>query len=66
MDFLNKLFLKLSGYKTYFLGIGAIVTAIGMYLAGSIDLKTMVESIWAALAVMGLRHGVTTEVNKIK
>lgn len=63
MDFLLKIWSKIQGWKTYFLGIGAIITAVGMFLAGSIDAKALAEAIWAALALMGLRHGITTTVS---
>lgn len=66
MEWLKKLIEKLAGYKTYILGVGAILTAIGAYLGGTIDAKQLAEAIWAALIAMGIRHGVTTEINKVK
>lgn len=59
-----KLWEKLSGWKVYILGVGAILTAIATYMNGGIDEKTLVETVWAALVAMGLRHGITTETNK--
>lgn len=63
MNWLTTLLAKLNGWKTYFLGGGAILTAIGSYLSGVIDLKTAVEAVWAALGLMTLRHGITTTVS---
>jgi hypothetical protein len=54
---------KLNGYKVYFLSIGAILTAIGGYLSGALDLNGLVQAVWAALIAMGLRHGITTTVS---
>lgn len=53
---------KLSGYKTYIISVGAIITAIGSYFSGSLDLKGMIEAIWAAVTAMTIRHGITTDV----
>lgn len=59
-----KWFETLKGWKTYFLGVGAIITAIGSFLAGAIDLNALVAAIFAALGLMGLRHGITTTVSE--
>ena len=63
MDALKKLWDKIKGWKVYILGVGAILTAIGTFMNGTIDAKTMGEMIWAALVAMGLRHGITTTVS---
>lgn len=55
---------KLSGYKTYVVAIAAIMTAVGAYLTGALDLKGMIEAIWTAIMAMTIRHGVTTDVSK--
>lgn len=54
---------SLNGWKVYILAVGGILTAIGGYMGGSIDLKTLLDTIWAALLAMGLRHGITTTVS---
>lgn len=54
---------KLNGWKVYILGVGAILTAIGGLIGGQIDAKTALETVWAALVAMGLRHGITTTVS---
>lgn len=53
----------LNGYKVYLLGVGAILTAIGTYLSGALDISHLIEIIWANLLAMGLRHGITTTVS---
>ena len=54
----------LKGYKTYIVAGTAIVTAIGAYLYGGIDLPTMVQSIVGAILAMTVRQGITTEAQK--
>lgn len=53
----------LSGYKTYITGAIAIVTAVGTYLYGGIDLTTMIQGIFASLMAMFIRHGVSTSTS---
>jgi len=48
----------LSGYRTYIVCAGAILTAIGAYASKSIDLTTLIQSIFAALAGITLRAGI--------
>ncbi len=60
---MSTLLSKISGWKTYILGVAAILTAIGTYLSGSLDLKGMVEAIWGAIMAMSIRHGITTTVS---
>ena len=49
----------LQGKKTYIVAIGAIVTAVGAYTEGSIDLSQLVAAIFAALGAMTLKAGQT-------
>jgi hypothetical protein len=48
----------LQGYKTYIVCAGAIATAVGAYANKSIDLTTLVQSIFAALGGITLRAGI--------
>ncbi len=48
----------LQGYKTYIVAAGAILTALGAYLNGSISLSDLVSAIFAALTAMTLRAGI--------
>lgn len=57
------MFDKISGYKTYFLGVAAILAAIGGYLNHAMDLTGMIEAIFAAIGTMTIRHGITTTVS---
>ncbi len=50
----------LSGYKTYILGVAAILTAIGGYASGTITLPELVAAIFAAVQTMNIRHAITT------
>lgn len=63
MQWITDLLAKLNGWKTYILGVGAILTAIGTYLAGGLDLKSAAEAVWAAVMAMSIRHGITTTVS---
>lgn len=53
----------LSGWKTYIVAAGAIITAIGAYAAGSITLPELVAAIFAAIQTMNIRHAITTTVS---
>jgi len=55
MDKLKSLFEKLSGYKTYAVGISAII--YGLYVGDN-------EIILVGLGLMGLRNGITSEIAK--
>jgi hypothetical protein len=48
----------LQGFKTYIVSAGAILTAVGAYLHGSISLTDLVSSIFAASTAMTLRAGI--------
>ena len=52
----------LSGYKTYLLGAGVIISAILSYLAGVTDIGQTMNVIWPALMGMFIRQGITTTV----
>ena len=54
----------LSGKKTYFTAGAAVLTALGAYFAGEVDLSTTIQGVFAALMVVFLRQGVTSEAKK--
>ena len=56
----------LSGKKTYFTAGAAVLTALGAYFAGEVDLATTIQGVFAALMVVFLRQGVTSEAAKTK
>lgn len=53
----------LQGWKTYILGVAAILAAIGGELSGTLSLTQMIEAIFAALGTMTLRHSITTTIS---
>ena len=55
---------KLSGNKTYFTAGAAVITALGAYFAGEVDLTVTIQAVFAALMVVFLRKGVTSEAAK--
>ena len=55
---------KLSGKKTYFTAAAAIITALGAYFTGGVDLTVTIQSVFAALMIVFLRKGVTSEAAK--
>ena len=55
---------KLSGKKTYFTAAAAVLTAFGAYFAGEVDLTVTIQAVFAALMVIFLRKGVTSEAAK--
>ena len=55
----------LKGKKTYFTAGAAVLTALGAYFAGEADLGAMIQAVFAALMVVFLRHGVTSEAKKV-
>ena len=57
-----KLNVKIDGYKTYMLGVGAIMWALGGMIAGKVDVNIAIQTILGSLTAMGIRHGV--EKNK--
>jgi len=54
----------LSGKKTYFTAGAAVLTALGAYFAGEVDLSTTIQAVFAAAMVVFLRQGVTSEAAK--
>ena len=54
----------LKGKKTYFTAGAAVLTALGAYFAGEVDLSLTIQACFAALMVVFLRQGVTSEAKK--
>ncbi|MAG28041.1 hypothetical protein CMI47_21145 [Candidatus Pacearchaeota archaeon] len=54
----------LKGKKTYFTAGAAVLTALGGYFAGEVDLVVTIQAVFAALMVVFLRQGVTSEAKK--
>ena len=54
----------LKGKKTYFTAGAAVLTALGAYFSGEVNLVVMIQTVFAALMVVFLRHGVTSEAEK--
>ena len=54
----------LKGKKTYFTAGAAVLTALGAYFAGDVDLTVTIQAVFAALMVVFLRQGVTSEAKK--
>jgi hypothetical protein len=54
----------LKGKKTYFTAAAAVLTALGAYFAGEVDLSVTIQGCFAALMVVFLRQGVTSEAKK--
>lgn len=48
----------LAGKKTYIVAATAIITAIGSYAYGGIDIKELIEAIFAAITAMTMRAGI--------
>ncbi len=55
---------SLSGKKTYFTAAAAVITALGGYFAGEVDITVTIQSCFAALMMIFLRAGVTSESKK--
>jgi hypothetical protein len=55
---------KTSGKKTYFTAAAAVLTAFGAYFTGEVDLTVTIQSVFAALMVIFLRKGVSSEAAK--
>lgn len=56
----------LNGWKTYIVGLGAILTAVGAYLNGAMDLATLIQTVFGAIGAMTIRHGISSESKKDK
>jgi hypothetical protein len=54
----------LSGYKTYITAAFAILTAVGTWLAGDLQLADMIQTVVTAALGAFIRHGVATEAAK--
>jgi len=54
----------LKGKKTYFTAGAAVLTALGAYFSGEVNLVVMIQTVFAALMVVFLRQGVTSEAEK--
>ena len=52
------------GKKTYFTAAAAVLTAFGAFFAGEVDLTVTIQAIFAALMIVFLRKGVTSEAAK--
>jgi|TARA_R110000751_G_scaffold299817_2_gene411274 hypothetical protein len=55
----------LKGKKTYFTAGAAVLTALGAYFTGEVDLSAAIQSCFAALMVVFLRQGVSSEAKKV-
>ena len=49
--------MTLNGSKTYIVGVATIMWAAGGFVAGKVDGTIALQSIFAALTFMGIRHG---------
>ncbi len=54
---MGNIIIWLQGKKTYFIAFGAILTAVGAYLGGSVSLTELVSTVYAALGAMTLKAG---------
>ena len=54
----------LSGKKTYFTAGAAVLTALGAFFAGEVDLQTTISAVFAAAMAIFLRKGITSEAAK--
>jgi len=59
----------LSGKKTYFTAgaavlTAAVLTALGAYFAGEVDMQTTISALFASLMAIFLRKGITSEAAK--
>ena len=54
----------LKGKKTYFTAGAAVITALGAYFAGEVDLATTISAVFATRMAVFLRQGVTSEAKK--
>ena len=55
----------LKGKKTYFTAGAAVLTALGAYFTGEVDLTVTIQAVFAALMCIFLRQGVTSEAKKV-
>lgn len=50
----------LSGYKTYITAIVGIITAIGLYLSGDVDLSGTISTVFPLISVICVRLGIAS------
>jgi hypothetical protein len=55
----------LQGKKTYILGIVGILYGVFGFATGHLDSNTAVTLCFTSLAAMGIRNGVTTEIQNL-
>ncbi len=55
----------LKGKKTYIVSICGILYSVFGFVSGHLDSNTAISTIFAALAVMGVRGGLTNEVQNL-
>ena len=53
--------MKVNGIKTYVVAAGAILTAVGAYMNGVMDMPTLIQTVFGALSAMTIRHGMKTQ-----
>ena len=49
---------RLKGKKTYLTGVGAIITALGLYATGDCELGVTMQTIFGAFMGMFMRAGI--------
>ena len=54
--------MQLTGKKTYIVGVAMLCYAIGGAVSKRVDIPTAIETILIALGMLGLRHGISTEM----
>ena len=50
----------LSGKKTYFTAGAAVLTALGAYFAGEVDMQTTISALFASIMDLFIRKGITS------
>lgn len=58
--------LRLNGLKTYIIAVGLMMFAVGGWASGMVTVDESIQSIFMALGMMGLRHGINTTYKKPK
>lgn len=62
---MNKLLEKLKGYKTFITGTVTIVSTVGAFLVGELELVNAIQLIVTSLLAMFVRDGMKTEAAKV-
>lgn len=52
---------KFEGKKTYIVGLGALLAAVGMWMQGTIELSAAVQLAVTALLAIFVRKGIKTD-----